>query len=190
MSSKGNKRARKALERIYGKGCFIERGKIVEKAEKRGITGYKVFIQKRKFTRMDGKITYHHIKERCKGGQATVENGANVKYENHEWIHSLNEEDKNVVNELLQEFKINFVEMHGGEIVNHGTFDIDDLGEEVMTLQLHDQTLEINRDKAIEERKQREKRNRLKNPTRAMKKQELRQILEESELEEDDFYDL
>lgn len=33
MSSKGNKKARKELERIYGKGCFASRAKVADRLE-------------------------------------------------------------------------------------------------------------------------------------------------------------
>lgn len=34
--SKGNKKARQELERIYGKGCFFNRAHIAERIEKMG----------------------------------------------------------------------------------------------------------------------------------------------------------
>ena len=52
--SKKNSKARKALKRIYGDGCFIERMGI------RTITGYR---------KIDRMITFHHLKKKSKGGQ-------------------------------------------------------------------------------------------------------------------------
>ena len=54
-----NKKARQALERIYGKGCMMERAGI------RKIVGVK---------KQDRQITYHHLRPKRLGGQATIEN--------------------------------------------------------------------------------------------------------------------
>lgn len=54
-----NKKARQALEKLYGKGCMMERAGI------RKIVGVK---------KQDRQITYHHLRPKHLGGQATVEN--------------------------------------------------------------------------------------------------------------------
>lgn len=54
-----NKKARQALEKIYGKGCMMEKAGI------RKITGVK---------KQNRQITYHHLRPKHLGGQATVEN--------------------------------------------------------------------------------------------------------------------
>lgn len=54
-----NKKARQALEKLYGKGCMMERAGI------RKIAGVK---------KQDRQITYHHLRPKRLGGQATVEN--------------------------------------------------------------------------------------------------------------------
>ena len=54
-----NKKARQALEKLYGKGCMMERAGI------RKIAGVK---------KQDNQITYHHLRPKRLGGQATVEN--------------------------------------------------------------------------------------------------------------------
>lgn len=54
-----NKKARQELERIYGKGCMMEKAGI------RKIKGIK---------KQDRQITYHHLRPKHLGGQATVEN--------------------------------------------------------------------------------------------------------------------
>ena len=94
-----NKRARMKLERIYGKICMIEAAGIrcIPISERRKIKGYKKY---------DDMITFHHIREKCKGGDATPDNGALVKGYNHQWLHSLPEEEKQAVNKKLIEFKI------------------------------------------------------------------------------------
>lgn len=54
-----NKKARQELEKIYGKGCMMEKAGI------RKIKGIK---------KQDKQITYHHLRPKHLGGQATVEN--------------------------------------------------------------------------------------------------------------------
>ena len=54
-----NKKARQALEKIYGKGCMMEKAGI------RKIKGIK---------KQDRQITYHHLRPKRLGGQATIEN--------------------------------------------------------------------------------------------------------------------
>lgn len=96
MSS--NKTARERLEKIFGKICFIEELGIrnIPKEQRRKIKGY---------TKYDDVITYHHIKERHKGGLATDENGALVRGYNHRWLHSLPEDQKEKINNCMLEFK-------------------------------------------------------------------------------------
>lgn len=125
MSSKGNKKARMALEKIYGKGCFVERAgirKITEEEEeimKRNIRGFK---------KLDRTITYHHLRPRSKGGQATVENGANIARYNHDWLEQLPPNKKEEVNNLLRQFKISFGMMSitedGVEMTQCGMFEV------------------------------------------------------------------
>ena len=92
--SNENKKARKKLEKTYGKGCFLERMGI------RTIKGIKKF---------DRTITFHHLKKKSKGGRATVDNGANLAWENHEWLHSLPEEEQEKINEEIKKWKLNFL---------------------------------------------------------------------------------
>lgn len=96
MSS--NQSAKRKLEMIFGKICMIEASGIryVPINKRKKIKGYK---------KCDDEITYHHIKERVKGGQSTVENGALIKGYNHRWLHSLPEDEKQKVNQLLMQFK-------------------------------------------------------------------------------------
>ena len=139
MSS--NKSARIELERIYGKGCMIERAGIryIPVEKRRKIKGY---------SRDQEKLTYHHILERKDGGKATVENGAEVKAYNHAWLHSLPEDKKQEVNQKLQDFKLHILEMTGnGEMVQatevpleFSQFELGD--EEFITIECYDTTLE------------------------------------------------
>lgn len=96
----------------------------IPREERRKIKGY---------TKYDDCLTYHHIKEKHKGGQATLQNGALVRGYNHRWLHSLAEEDKQKVNNAIIEFKAAILQCDGqGRLVPTGekvsttlNFDID-----------------------------------------------------------------
>lgn len=64
MSS--NKRAKERLIELYGEECFIEKLHLRKVREKR-------YTGKGQMKRMK-QLTYHHIRERSKGGRATIEN--------------------------------------------------------------------------------------------------------------------
>lgn len=96
MSS--NKSARKQLERIYGKECFIDKLHLRKDTEK---TKYKGKGQLKKMK----QLTYHHILERSKGGKATVENGALLSNENHIWFHQQSKEKQSQMNQIFQDYK-------------------------------------------------------------------------------------
>lgn len=98
MSS--NKSIREIMERKYGRQCMIEAAGIryIPKSERRKIKGY---------SKNQERLTYHHIKEKAKGGKATEDNGAILKEYNHEWLHRLPQPEKDKVNQALQEYKLN-----------------------------------------------------------------------------------
>ena len=64
MSS--NKNAKQKLIELYGEECFID------KLQLRPMEGRK-YTGKAQMKRMK-QLTYHHIREKSKGGKATVEN--------------------------------------------------------------------------------------------------------------------
>ena len=93
-----NKIARKKLEKLYGKECFIEKLHLrVDKEPRR-------YKSKGQMKRMK-QLTYHHILERYKGGKATVENGAIVSGLAHAYMHSLPRHEEEVINNMLREYK-------------------------------------------------------------------------------------
>lgn len=95
--SKGNKRAKEKLIELYGAECFIDKlGLRTDKDRK--------YTGKKQYERMK-MLTYHHIKERCKGGQATVENGALLSAENHQWFNQQSREKQAEMNRRFQEYK-------------------------------------------------------------------------------------
>lgn len=64
MSS--NKKAKEKLIELYGEECFIEKLHLRQDKNRK-------YKGKGQMKRMK-QLTYHHIRERSKGGQATVEN--------------------------------------------------------------------------------------------------------------------
>ena len=95
MSS--NKAAKEALIRRYGNTCFIERLHLRDTSKMR-YTGCG------QLKRMK-QLTYHHILEKSKGGRATIENGALLSCENHEWFHKQSKEAQRQMNNMFQELK-------------------------------------------------------------------------------------
>ena len=95
MSS--NKAAKEALIKRYGNVCFIERLKL------RDTKGMK-YTGCGQYKRMK-QLTYHHILEKAKGGKATIENGALLSEENHEWFHRQPKESQRIMNGMFQDLK-------------------------------------------------------------------------------------
>lgn len=128
MSS--NKKAKEQLIRLYGAECFIDKLKLRPKKESKKYTG------KNQMERMK-QLTYHHIKMKKDGGQATVENGALLSAENHAWFHQQSPQAQGYMNALFQEYKrqsdeckIIFTDhLDLGFVVQPITFAIDEKGQ-------------------------------------------------------------
>lgn len=131
--SKKNSKARKRLEKIYGKGCFMERAGIRE------ITGF----------RKDSYVmTYHHMRHKSEGGKATDENGAVLALENHVFLHSLPRAEEEVINNKIRRWKANFLTMKSnGEIEDSASLTFPDLtnDEECIIIDLQENTEEQER---------------------------------------------
>ena len=93
-----NKKAKEKLIKLYGAECFIEKLKLRKDTEPRKYTS------KGQYKRMK-QLTYHHIREKSKGGTATVENGALLSTENHEWFNKQSYKAQKQMNELFQRYK-------------------------------------------------------------------------------------
>lgn len=96
MSS--NKKAKERLTELYGAECFIDKLKLRKDKKPRR---YKI---KSQYKRMK-ELTYHHIREKRYGGKATIENGALLSVENHEWFNKQSDKAQRQMNELFQEYK-------------------------------------------------------------------------------------
>ena len=96
-----NKKIKEMLIKKYGAVCFIERLKLR--------TEPKVYKSKKQYKKMK-QLTYHHIIEKQFGGETTIENGALINVENHEWLHQQAEEIKQKINDMMQELKVEYVD--------------------------------------------------------------------------------
>lgn len=96
MSS--NKNAKQELIRRYGAECFIE------KLHLRQDTTPRRYTSKGQKKRMK-QLTYHHIRMKKDGGRATVENGALLSAENHQWFHKQSPATQGYMNAIFQEYK-------------------------------------------------------------------------------------
>lgn len=152
MSS--NKSIKEQMIKIYGAECFIDKLNLRQDKDRK-YTG-KAQLKKMK------QLTYHHIQEKSKGGKATLENGAILSVENHEWFNKQSPEKQAEMNRAFQEYKMGFAEFTGEGVKQVGKIDID--MSDCMTIKL-----ESNR----ETTKQR----------RAREKRELREILEDLDYE-------
>lgn len=93
----GNKSVKQKMIQRYGKIDFLDALKIK-------IPECKKYKSKNQLKRMK-EITYHHIKEKSKGGEATVENGALLTVEHHVWFHQQSPETQKILNDAFQEYK-------------------------------------------------------------------------------------
>lgn len=78
-----NKEAREKLQVLYGCRCLL--------------TGIQT-----------AKLSYHHLLKKQHGGKATVDNGAQLINDIHQWVHSLEHSDMelyDLVNECLDLYK-------------------------------------------------------------------------------------
>ena len=94
-----NKKAKEKLIELYGAECFIDKLHLRTDIDKP--RRYKSKGQLKKMR----QLTYHHIKERKDGGQATVENGALLSAENHAWFNKQSKNAQKQMNEMFQQYK-------------------------------------------------------------------------------------
>ena len=136
MSS--NKKAKERLIELYGPECFIEKLHLRKDKKPRKYTS------KGQYKRMK-ELTYHHIKERRNGGKTTVENGALLSNENHQWFNKQSEKAQRQMNELFQQYKrlINIGIVVNGETLIEKELEID--MSDVIEIPLIDTTEEIKR---------------------------------------------
>lgn len=98
MSNKNTKVKRRLIE-LYGAECFIDKLHLRPPETKP-----KHYKSKGQLERMKS-LTYHHIKEKSKGGPTTLENGAILSVENHEWFNKQPLEVQKELNKRFIEYK-------------------------------------------------------------------------------------
>ena len=171
-----NAPARRRLERIYGKVDMFVKAEVEKKLEQLHIKGYAVFEEEK---RLKGKpisqqLTFHHLKHRSEGGDRSEENGSLIGLTRHEYMHSLPREEEEIANNIIREWKMNFVIMNGrGEIMGSGTFEPD--FTDCIVIPAYDNEI---KDKKYKE---------YKHPSRAKKKQQMKKLIEEYEEDELEF---
>ena len=99
-----NSEARKELIKICGAKCFIEELGLRTKEE---VESELRLYGKGQRQVMD-TLTYHHIVDRCKGGQTSLENGAVLRNINHRWFNRLSPKQQEEINKLFIEYKKQF----------------------------------------------------------------------------------
>ena len=115
-----NRVAREKLETLFGARCFIE--KLHLRKEDKGIR--RRFKGSKKRRKNLQKLTYHHIIEKHFGGETTVENGALLSEENHEWFHKQPISDQIKMDKKFQKYKIRILKKKGLDKQFQGEFEI------------------------------------------------------------------
>lgn len=140
MSSKKNKKIRMQLEKMYGKGCFFARARLAERLEQIDKDlSFKRFVQKKIYSgkKISHQISLHHLQHSSEFGSTTVENGANVEEIAHQFLHSLPRDKEEIANNMLRQWKLNYVTINGEEA---GTVDLEnvEIAEDVIVIPVYD----------------------------------------------------
>ncbi len=185
-----NKKMKEKLIQTYGGGCFFDRARVAERIERMGgIRTFKSFVTEKKFKgkSISYQLTVHHLVHRSAGGRTEEQNCANVSEIAHQYIHSLPFQQEQIVNDMLREFKMNCVTMKGdGTTLDASSITLDFEGlrqappHEVITIPVYDNENKKEKNRSAKLEKHR-------NPTRAMKKRELQELIREEEDYEIDF---
>lgn len=87
------------LIRLYGSECFIDKLQLRKDRSRRA---YSISSEEKEKLK---SLTYHHILERRNGGKTTVENGALLSVENHQWFNAQSEKKQSELNKAFQKYK-------------------------------------------------------------------------------------
>lgn len=71
------------------------------------------------------QLTYHHIVKREHGGKTTVENGALLSAENHQWFNKQSEVKQEIMNDMFRQYKLGVLEIGNGQIAQHQVIELD-----------------------------------------------------------------
>jgi len=122
-----NKDAKQRLIELFGPECFIEKLHLRKDTERH-------YTATNQYRRMK-QLTFHHIQERCRGGKATVENGALLSAENHQWFNKQSKENQARMNMMFQEYKRCKLELMDDDEIQ--------VAISCLEMQLNNNTLEI-----------------------------------------------
>ena len=185
-----NKVIQRKLKNIYGEGCFFHRAGIAERIEAMGgIRTFKSFTEEKRLKgkKISYQITVHHLKHRSAGGSSSVDNCANVAEIAHQYMHSLTFAEEEIINEMLREFKLNFVMMQGnGQTHESGSITISaEPPREYISRPVYETTPEdLAKLEAIREEKRRQEiSSRKKHPSRAAIKRATRELVDDDDYE-------
>lgn len=157
--SNENKRVREQLERMYGKESFIKKLKLREKYGEGHTYMAKGQVRKAIWYRSQ-QLTYHHILEKSKGGKATVENGALLSADDHQWFHKQSKERQREMNEAFQEYKrsrqVNIAILTPEKVQKTQQITFDDLEVGYVEINLEDNTEEDKKFLELSEEEQKE----------------------------------
>ncbi len=99
-----NAKARNELIKRYGDECFIDKLKLRPDSKK-----HKRYKSKKEKKRSE-KLTYHHEDPK---GPSSVENGALLSNENHQWFNKQSPKVQKKLNQIFDEYKkcdVNYVD--------------------------------------------------------------------------------
>ena len=160
-----NKKKREQLEEIYGKGSMFEKSHTEDYISTLPkIKGYKKFLKEKHFTskeikKLTERMNYHHLEHKADGGATSVENGAIVNELEHRYLHSLPRNQEEVINNHIRQWKIDFIAIMGGQVIDSQEIDIN-LNEDVIEIPVHNMNKKHNL-KYLEEKKRRQERREL-----------------------------
>ena len=172
--AKKNSQAKKRLKRIFGNVDMFVEAEVEEKLEKLNIKGYKTYEaeQRLKGRILSKKITFHHLRHRSEGGDQSVENGALIGLGRHEYMHTLPRDEEEIANNIIRDWKMNFMIMTGNGQVQESGQIIPDFSDYI-TIPAYNTR--------VKDRKYRQQ----KYPSRAQRKQELLDLLDEEFADDD-----
>ena len=97
------------------------------------------------------QLTYHHIVKREHGGRTTVENGALLSAENHQWFNKQSEIKQAIMNDMFQQYKLGILEMNNGQVVQHQVVELDFNMDDYYSIPLEPDNRKYNRARVKEE---------------------------------------
>ena len=117
---KSNRAIKEKMIRKYGRKCFIE--ELGLRSPEEVEADLKKYKKNKRAELMS--LTFHHIRERRLGGDASEENGAILRNINHIWFNSLSRAEQRRINNLFIKYKAQdkFIEFKDRIKVSENTY--------------------------------------------------------------------